>query len=345
MAERNYFQWLVEETPTTWWHDSADPIEVQTALGLHASGVTTNPVLGAITLETSRDYWKAKLDGLPEKASPDRRTESLYQGIVSDTASFLSPQYTASGGECGYVCGQVNPTLAYDAEAMVVMARRFSQWAPNVSVKLPVTAAGLAALETCVSEGICVTGTVSFTVPQVMAIAQAHHRGLQKAQKAGRKGGRCFAVIMIGRLDDYLYDMARDRKAAVSEAEVRQAGIAVVKRAYDLFQREKYTTTLLVAALRGVHHMEAFAGGRLVMSVHPTSQKLLLKPGVGRNPRQIDEAVDPRVIERLRTLPDFVRAYEPDGMKPEEFYTFGLSQRTLSQFILSGWSKVDNFRF
>ena len=56
------------------------------------------------------------------------------------------------------------------AEALA-MARRFHAWAPNIAVKLPVTAAGLDVLEDCIAEGITVTATVSFTVPQVVAVA------------------------------------------------------------------------------------------------------------------------------------------------------------------------------
>ena len=39
------------------------------------------------------------------------------------------------------------------------------------------------------------------------------------------------------------------------------------------------------------------------------------------------------VIARLQTMPEFVRAYEPDGMKPADFVSFGATQRTLCQFV------------
>jgi transaldolase len=46
-------------------------------------------------------------------------------------------------------------------------------------------------------------------------------------------------------------------------------------------------------------------------------------------------------VRRLLVIPEFERAYEPDGMKPEEFITFGLSQRTLSQFLEVGWKSLE----
>ena len=59
---------------------------------------------------------------------------------------------------------------------------------------------------------------------------------------------------------------------------------------------------------------------------------------------RIDTPVDPAVISRLRMIPDFVCAYEPDGMVPEDFITFGMTQRTLTQFIETGWTPVEVYQ-
>jgi transaldolase len=42
-------------------------------------------------------------------------------------------------------------------------------------------------------------------------------------------------------------------------------------------------------------------------------------------------------------IPEFLRAYEPEGMTPEEFITFGATQKTLTQFYHSGWSLLETF--
>jgi transaldolase len=206
-----------------------------------------------------------------------------------------------------------------------------------------VTSAGLDALEECAAEGMTITATVSFTVPQVLAIGERFEKGTERARKAGRTPGRCFAVIMIGRLDDYLRDIAHDRHAGISESDIQQAGVAVVKRAYSIFKERQYQAVLLIAALRGPHHMIPFAGGELVMSIHPKNQTLLLQDDVPREQR-IDDRVDTDVIDRLTTLPDFVRAYEPNGMACEEFITYGPTQRTLTQFSEVGWKWLENYQ-
>jgi transaldolase len=49
---------------------------------------------------------------------------------------------------------------------------------------------------------------------------------------------------------------------------------------------------------------------------------------------RMDDPVDPAIVDDLRRhFPDFVRAYEPDGLRPDEFDSFAPSARTLRAFI------------
>jgi len=343
MAEDSYLRWLVNNTPTTWWHDSAEPDELAQGLAHQATGVTTNPILTYKALTANPEGWLAMLSDNTNDLPAQQRAELLMGTVVRNAAQMLAPVYQRTGGRLGYVCAQVDPAIAGDREAMMQMAKRFHDWAPNIAVKLPVTAAGMDVLEECAAEGITVTATVSFTVPQVVNVAERYRQGLARARKAGIDTGRCFSVIMIGRLDDYLAEVAKDNNANVAMSEIRQAGLAITKRAYSLYQERGYEAVLLVAALRGTYHMEELAGAALIMSIHPKYQALLLQPGVPRDPQRIDVPIAAEVISRLETIPEFVRAYEPEGMKPEEFVTYGVTQRTLSQFAAVGWSQLENF--
>jgi transaldolase len=243
----------------------------------------------------------------------------------------------------GYVCAQVNPARAADRECMLSMARRYGAWAPNIAVKLPATAAGLDVLEDCTAEGITATLTISYTVPQVIAIAERHHLGIQRARQNGVEPGRCFAVIMIGRLDDYLRDVAHDCGAKISESDIRQAGLAVSKRAYSIYRQRGYKAVLIVAALRGTYHMTELAGAELIMSIAPPYQDMLMSGELPRAER-IDHEIPADVIERLSALPEFVKAYEPEGMTPGDFITYGVTQKTLAQFHEGGWKLLENFQ-
>jgi transaldolase len=292
----------------------------------------------------NKEAWKTGIEKvLSEHKEPDRKAEELMRIAITRDAGMLEPEYKKSGHRMGYVCAQVNPNRAADRETMLSMARRFHSWAPNIAVKLPATAAGLDVLEECTAEGITATLTISYTVPQVVAIAESHRKGIAKARRNDVEPGKCFAVIMIGRLDDYLWDVARDNNAGISEADIRQAGLAATKRAYSIYRQQSYEAVLLVAALRGTYHMTEISGAELIMSIAPPYQELLMSEELPREER-IEHPVSEDVIKRLSILPEFVRSYEPDGMKPEEFITFGVTQKTLIQFYETGWKLLENFK-
>jgi len=99
---------------------------------------------------------------------------------------------------------------------------------------------------------------------------------------------------------------------------------------------------MIVAALRGTYHMTELAGAEIIMSIAPPYQEMLLSEELSHEER-IDVDIADDVIERLSTLSEFVRAYEPDGMKPEEFITYGVTQKTLAQFYEGGWRLLENF--
>lgn len=344
MEQAGYLYWAINNTKTTWWHDSAEPSELERGIERGAVGATTNPFLSHLALSRNKSTWAKQIESVLSKdAEPEKRAEALMSIAITHAARQLEPEYEKSGGQMGYVCAQVNPARAADRGSMLSMARRFHAWAPNIAVKLPVTAAGLDVLEDCTAEGITITATISFTVPQVIAIAERYRRGIQRAKKDGVEPGKCFAVIMIGRLDDYLRDAALDYQADISESDIQQAGLAVSKRAYSIYKQRGYEASLIVAALRGSYHMTELTGAEIIMSIAPPYQEILLSEQLPCEER-IDRPIPSEVIERLSKLPEFVRAYEPEGMSQKDFIAYGVTQRTLSQFYEIGWKRLENFQ-
>ncbi|HLK65581.1 MAG TPA: transaldolase family protein [Bryobacteraceae bacterium] len=339
-----YLDWVIEHTRTRWWHDSAEESELDLGLKRGAVGVTTNPFLSNVALNKDRSLWSSAIDDvLARKLAPESKAEALMQIAVTRAAGKLMPQYEASQGNSGFVCAQVNPLHAGDRDCMYAMAKRLHGWSPNIAVKLPATLAGLDVLEDCAAEGITTTATVSFTVPQTVAIAERHRAGVARAKEKGIEPGKCFAVIMIGRLDDYLREVVHDNQAAISEADIRLSGLAVTKRAYQIYQERGYDAVLLVAALRGAYHLTELTGADLIMSIHPSWQEPFVTQDFPREER-IHQPVAQDSLDRLCQLSEFERAYEPDGMAPSDFVGFGATQRTLSQFAEVGWKPMENFR-
>jgi transaldolase len=341
MVELNYLEWLARETPTAWWQDSGEPGELQRAKEWGALGVTTNPVLAYTALRNHPELRSGGAAEAGSSAQAQERAEEMLSRLIANAAAVFEPIYHETKRRQGYVCAQVNPALSGQKDAMLAMAARIGSWAPNVSVKLPATAAGIAALEECAARGICVTSTASFTVAQVIAAAEAYGRGKSRAERSGIEPAPCFAVIMIGRIDDYLREVVVDNGLDVREEDIRQAGLAVVKRALGIFRERGYGTRLLIAALRGPHHMVGLCGGDLVMSIHPSVQKSLFAPGVPRT-MGIASAIPKDSLARLLSVGEFRKAYEVGGLAERDFIAYGLTQKTLSQFVSGGWSLLES---
>jgi transaldolase len=339
-----YLNWLASETATTWWHDSADPKELQIGLERGATGVTTNPVLATTALKANRELWADEINKvLLKNLPPAQKAEAFLRIAVVETAGKLVPMFEESQGKLGWVCGQVSPLLAGDRDGMLAMAKRLNAWSPNICVKLPASSAGIDTIEQCAAEGISTNATVSFTLAQLLAVGEQAHRGAIRAREHGITPAKSFATMMIGRLDDYLREVAQDNQVAVSETDIQQAGLAVVKRAYTIYKELGYETTLLVAALRGTNHLTELVGGDLVLSIHPSIQEKVLAKELPRE-SGIDKAIAGDVIQRLSLVREFARAYEPAGLAPAEFIAYGVTQRTISQFIEAGWKGLESYK-
>ena len=348
MQSGTYLDWVMRETPTRWWHDSAEAAELAAGLERGAIGVTTNPYLANLALVKDRELWSREIEEVLAQNLPgEAKAEALMRIAVTKTAEKLMPEFESSplgsNGRSGFVCAQVSPLLAGSRGCMLPMAQRFHAWSPNIAVKLPATSAGLDVLEDCIAQGITCTATVSFTVPQAVAIAERHRAGIGRAARNGVEPGKCFAVIMIGRLDDYLREVAHDTRALLTEADIRKAGLAATKRAYQIYRERGYEAVLLIAALRGPYHLTELAGADLLMSIAPAWQEVFVTQDFPREER-IDAPVAEDVVERLSEMPEFMRSYDPEGMQPCEFMAFGATQRTLGQFAEVGWKLMESYR-
>ena len=336
-----YLFWLANKTKSVWWNDSADIDELKYAISNGAQGVTTNPVLIASALYGKSDKWRSYLHETMNGIMKEQKAEEIIRRLTVIVAGMFKPIYDQTGESQGYVCAQVDPRFSGDRDAMLKMALRMHDWAPNIAVKIPATAAGLDVLEECIALGITITATVSFTVPQALAIGHRHQIGMARAIKAGIKPGRCFAAVMIGRLDDYMRDIILDRQMNITPSDIIQCGLAVIKRSYEYYNKHNYQAILMPAAMRGDYHVLSLSGAAMSMSIHPKIQSMLENTPAPYH-ENINIEVDDAVVKRLMKIPEFVRAYEPDGMKPEDFITYGVVQKTLAQFT-EQWVRIEEY--
>lgn len=327
----------VMTTVTQVWNDSCSIEELTYAIDNGAVGATTNPVIVVDVLKKEMHLWKDRILGIikemPE-ATEDDIAWKLIEEMAVKGAALLLPVFNKEKGKKGRLSIQTNAKYYRNAKAMADQAAYFDTLAPNMQVKMPVTRAGVDAVEESTYRGVSVNATVSFTVPQVLAVAEAVERGLKRREKEGKDISRMSPVctMMVGRLDDYLKVVANKEGLSIDPGYLEWAGVAAFKSAYKIYQQKKYTCKLLSAAYRNHMQWTEFVGGDVVLTIPYGWQKRFNASGIDPTPR-MDEPVDRRILEGLLKIKEFRRAYEPDGMKAEEFDGFGATRRTLSQFL------------
>jgi len=339
---KNYLQWLTQETPTRWWHDSAIPNEIDDAIANGALGVTTNPVLTYKSLQAVPEFWQPQVDLIPQDLEPMMRAEALLRIIATYAAGKFRHVYEQTNGQQGYALGQLNPAICAESDKMLAQALRYNSWADNIAVKLPTVGAAIPVIEELASRGIAVCTTLNFSVAQAMAVGQAYERGAAKARQNGIAVKPCFVVQQGGRLDEYLLEVALDNRIDVSRDDILCAGNAICKKVYHLFKQRGITAKIMPAGLRGVHYLAEMAGGDMVFSLQSRVQKMVIEADLPKVER-INEQTPQDVIDRLMRIPEFVRAYEEDGMKQNDFVTFGVTQKTHAQFFWTGWAPLETY--
>lgn len=333
----NYFEWLAT-TPTTWWHDSANPDEILRAKERGAMGVTTNPVLTYKTFQAHPEIWMPLVEKISDDLDFEERAEALLKLVATSAAKQFEDVFAATNGRHGLALGQLNPSKAGDAEAMYAQAKRIHSWADNIAIKLPATGAGIEVVEKLAEDGIPICATINVSVAQALAVAEAYERGKKKCKSPAL----CLVVQQVGRLDDYLRDVAKDEHSNIQESDICLCGLAMARRTYQIFQEKGYSSVIMPAGLRGSYHVTGMSGAKVTFSIHPRVQDMILK----EDPAQetgIDKPLDEAAMKRLMGLYEFRRAYEPDGLKKDEFITYGVTQKLLSQFMESGWAMLETY--
>jgi transaldolase len=288
-------------------------------------------------LKREMHLWKDRIKELIQTLPTATEHEigwRLVDEMTVTGAALLKPIFDAQNGRNGRLSVQTDPRFYRDPAAILRQADHFAGLAPNIIVKIPVTAAGIPAIEEATYRGISINATVSFSLPQCVEVAEAVERGLKRREQEGRSietmGPVC--TIMVGRLDDWLKVVADKQEISVDPGVLEWAGVAVFKKTYRLFKERGYRIRLLSAAFRNHMHWSEMVGGDLVISPPHVWQKRFNKSGIAVTPR-IDAPVEPTVLAALEKFEDYRRASTERGLSRAEFDTFPPTRRTLRQFI------------
>jgi len=331
---------LLEATkayPTVLWNDSSDLDELRQSVSFGAVGATCNPVIAYTTISKHPEIWNDRILKIAEENPTWSESEIGWRAVRDmsvEAAKLLEPAFEKYNGRNGRLSVQTDPRLYRSAKALADQAVEFNELAKNIIVKIPATDTGIQAIEDATFRGVSINVTVSFSVPQVIAAAEAIERGLTRREEAGHDISKMAPVvtIMVGRLDDWLKHVVSRDGIYIDPSALEWAGVATFKKAYGIFQERGYRSRLLSAAFRNVLQWSEFQGGDAVVSPPFKWQEIINASGYVPVER-MSVPVDPHYIEQLKRIPDFNCAYEENGMTPEEFITFGPTVRTLRQFL------------
>jgi len=329
---------MVESTQTDFWNDSCAVAELAYAVERGGTGATSNPVIVGEVMKKEKDHWVPRVREMVAQNptwSEVELTWALIEEMGARGAGVLQPVFDAFDGKKGRLSLQTNPSNYRDPVRMADQAVHFSTLAPNIQVKFPCTAAGLQGAEDATARGVVVNVTVVFTVAQCIAAAEAVERGLRRYEAAGGDTSRMVPVcsLMVGRLDDWIKVLVEKDDIALDPDAVNWAGVAAFKRAYGIFKERGYRTRLLSAAYRHRLHWTELVGADAILTMPYPWQVRFNASGIEPAER-IGVPVEQHLLDDLiARVPDFVRAYEPNGLSAAEFAGYGATARTLRGFV------------
>ncbi|CBI76949.1 Transaldolase [Bartonella clarridgeiae 73] len=148
---------------------------------------------------------------------------------------------------CTLVTGPVSAeVVATNFNNMMKEAAVLAKIADNICIKLPLTLDGLKACKALTEQGLKTNLTLCFSANQALLAAKA---------------GATFISPFIGRIDD-----------------CGQNGIELLHEIRTLYDQYNFTTQILAASIRSVHHVkEAALSGADVATIPPAILKNLVK--------------------------------------------------------------------
>jgi transaldolase len=339
---------MAATTSTEFWNDSCAVGEIQYSLEHGAVGATSNPTIVFAVLQQELGDWKDRIAELfmtRPHWTEAQLTWQLIEEMAVRGADLLRPTFEQSKGKKGYLSVQTNPEFHKSPESLIAHALHLSKLAPNMQVKIPATAAGIAAIEEVTAQGVNVNATVCFTVAQAVAVAEAIESGLKRRELASLPTVQMVPVctLMVGRLDDWMKVSAEKQGLVPTPGTLDWAGVACMKHAYQIFNKAGYRTRLLAAAYRNHLHWSEFIGGDVVLTIPSTWQKRFNASNVEVVPR-MDHPVPPprthRIDRAARRISQGLRSQGAQGQRVRFVRGDGPHPARLFELVL----RSDRFR-
>lgn len=336
MGAVSYFHRVQAETPTRLWINNPSAEDTRRALAAGAISCTTNPSYCSKLLQSEPAYIRGVIDEvIRDEEDNDAAAELAYLRCAERLIKSFRPLFESSRGMMGYVTVQGDPRRDEEPEDIVDVALRASRLGPNLMAKIPVTEAGMVAIEELVASDVACCATEVFSVSQAIEICQRY-------QKATSKSGNhppFYVTHITGIFDQYLGELCKSEHVAIAPEILAQAGTAVCKRQYQVLRELRLPGVMLGGGARSLKHFTEFVGGdmHITINMKEVDELLTLDPPVER---LMDTPTPAEVVQELvAKAPNFRRSYEPGALHPHEFESFGPLMFFKAMF-LNGWVRL-----
>ncbi len=305
---------------TRLWLDSVDPGLVREARAAGATGATSNPVIIADLVKGGR--FNDRIAALAAKGIDDGGVAwALTDELVAGAEGEYLGVWEASGGDDGWVSFELDPLIEDPALPMthdervaryVELGLAWSRGHRNRMIKVPATAAGIAALEPLAAAGVPLNVTLLFTHAQVEQARDAIWRGAIRLPSLG--SFKSVYSVFVSRVDVWAAKQAPDLSAAARG----QTAIVNAKRIWNANRIfwQRHPTPLaqsIVFASTGVketgvdpcRYVAALAGAD-IQTNPPATNRAAEESGREFN-RQVDQLPPADVLAELDARIDVTR--------------------------------------
>jgi transaldolase len=302
---------------TKLWLDSIDPDLIKKNRAVGATGATSNPIIVSDLIKTGR-FDDALARFMRESQDDTVVAWKLTDMIVQQAQDVFLPAWEQTRCDNGYVSFELDPLLEDPALKIpeAERTRRYielgKQWGlgrKNRMIKVPATAAGLAAIEDLCAAGVTLNVTLTFSPRQYIAARDAMWRGAQR--RTQREPFKSVYSIFVSRVDVY----TEEHLSQLSPKAQGMVGIVNAKRIWQMNQRFWADKKLplkqeIIFASTGTKkpedphwkYVEAFAGSDIETNPPKTNDDV---EASGRNiTRHVDEMPPREILDEIEQKVD-----------------------------------------
>jgi len=334
-----YFHRVYELTGTKFWINNVTRAEAQMAINEGATGCTQNPSYcwKMLNHPDEKGFALNLLRESLKESKDNNEVESILQRkLVKGVSDIFMKVWEESRGDHGYVSIQGDPIHEEDPQVIIDEGRKNRSLNPNVMIKIPATRAGLAAMETLISEDTPINATEVMGLSQALDLCRMYRR---ISLKTGRKP-KIFYSLITGIYDEYLHKYVVDNNISIAPDILWYVGLIIAKKVYAETKAHYPEVGFIGGGVRGLHHFTEMVGADVCITMNWDGQAVeLLKNDFPVVPRFFNPVPDRYLEELLVKVDEFRRAWYEKGLSIDEYEHFGPVEYFRHMFI-EAWEKT-----